>query len=214
MWLSWPMARSRSRTRRAESPMASPRCAAGSHWLTITGAPHHARRRHDAPHPARRTRHPALSAHVGKSVEDRRAEHPQLFEPLVGAQLIPEVERDVRLGATWRGGDAVDEAQQRPAEVPSEQIGRARHPGPRATLSAIALIRQHGVDQRRDMVRVPVLVQHAAAVERGGHGGGGVEPLRARACGTPRPAGRRSLRARSRTGTGRRRRSTPSAPRC
>ncbi len=36
-----PCARSRSRTRRALSPMASPRCAAGTHWLTIIGrSPH------------------------------------------------------------------------------------------------------------------------------------------------------------------------------
>ena len=31
---SWPWARSRSRTARALSPIASPRCAAGTHWLT------------------------------------------------------------------------------------------------------------------------------------------------------------------------------------
>ena len=62
-------------------------------------------------------------------LEDGRPEHPQFFEPLIGAQLVPEVEGDPGAGTTRRLGDALHETQQRPAEVsrePGSRLGEVR----------------------------------------------------------------------------------------
>ena len=89
-----PSSRSRSRTRRALSPIASPLCAAGTHWLTIMAVGRQRLDRCGRPDTAR-----------------------SLLELLRGVELVPEIERDLRLRRARLRQDLVDEPEQRAGEV-------------------------------------------------------------------------------------------------
>src|SRR5258708_23109224 len=86
------MGRSKSRTRRALAPIASPLCAAGTHWLTIM-------------------------RRLGQGLIDGRAIEPELFQLLRGVELPPEIEGHVRRRGAGRREGAIDEAEQRTREV-------------------------------------------------------------------------------------------------
>ena len=136
--------------RRALSPIASPRCAAGTHWLTIMAAPE------DHVSPSRSPR---------QRLVERRPVHPQLLELLGRVELLPEVERHVRRrrGAARRGSSST-----KPSRVPSKSLARSRSTAAscRRRSRPAARRRQDGVHQRRHVDRVLVVEQHAAAVHR------------------------------------------------
>src|SRR5512137_1254508 len=93
------MRRSRSRTRRALSPTASPWCAAGTHWLIRTTAL-------------------LRSGLLRQRPVQRGPELAQLLVAFGEAHLVPEARRDPA-GRSRRGAAHLfDEARQRAGEVP------------------------------------------------------------------------------------------------
>ena len=212
----WP--RSRSRTRRALSPIASPLCAAGTHWLmTIArqaeGSGRSAGRESGRIAPGLLPG-PAGSCRLGERAVGRRPELVQLLEPLAEIELIPEVEGD------WR---------RRLRRQRRHLARRSRAPGRRSRARAAAPAPRPATRARSRRPRRST----ATRVDQRGHAAPDPSPCRARrrrpsspappsrrrrppagARGTPRSAARRSPRARSRRGTDRRRRRAPRALRC
>src|SRR6185437_2527344 len=94
----YPAVLSISRMRRALSPMASPRCAAGTHWLMVR-----IDQRAAGPHPrrlslaagatgaARRLR--KAMRFLGQGTVDRRPIEPEIFEVVQRLELRPEIPR-------------------------------------------------------------------------------------------------------------------------
>ena len=140
----------------------------------------------------------------------RRPELPQLFEPLELLELLPEIPGDLGGLARRRGKRLLDKAEQGAAEVPAAQALQRgilrlddRILDPR--------IVQDGLHQPRDVEGVLCVVQHAAAVHRGRHGRRRVGQHRDVLVERLDDRHAETLRARSRRGTGRRRRTAPSA---
>ena len=192
---AWPMARSRSRTRRALSPMASPRCAAGTHWLID-----HARR--GGPRPADR---PVVAAHRTRPAGTGGSPRARSVERRTWSQ------KSKATGGGGRGGSASTRStkpQQRAGEVlrASSRASAASWPSTIASRRASSASTA-SIERARRATGSLSVVEDAAAVHRRRHRGGGVGQHRHAACGTPRSAARRSPRARSRRGRGRRPRS-------
>ena len=141
------MPRSRSRTRRALSPIASPLCAAGTHWLMIM---HQSALRQRLVDRTGRIRAGALRAPARRRTAARNRRRP---------------------AAAARAG--ADRSRRRtPAACrrsPSPAADRPRRAGPRRSRSCSAAIGQDRVHQRRHVHRILVVEQHAGAVHRRRH---------------------------------------------
>ena len=195
-------ARAAGRARaRALSPIASPRCAAGTHWLTTIVGP--AALPVDAAGPGGRR----------QGLVERRPEEPLRLEALDRVELLPEVPRHAVIAAA-RGAASTwsTNAQQRAAEVAAAQALERRV---LAGEDALLQRRRRRRRRRRARRRPPGRARRTARRRRPSSRAPPCAPAPApgSACRTPRRAARRSPRARSRTGRRRRRRSTPSAPR-
>ena len=110
--------------------MASPRWAAGTHWLTIIDRP------------ASRCRS-----------ERRWAVKPQLVELFTPLELIPEVKRDFGVRSSRRCEHLVHEREQRAAEVPALETVQRRVLAFNDAMLQLS-IAGHGVDQGRHVHRV------------------------------------------------------------
>src|SRR3954471_218954 len=178
---SCPMARSIPRTVRALSPIASPRCAAGTHWWIFTSEvrdPRSTPGRHRGATREFRI-YVRRSSDVGRRTSVvRRGERsirrrPELAQLLQACGLIehsPEVEWHLGRGARRRSADLIDEAEQRAAEILAE---KARERGVLRRddgLFHVAVV-QHRVHQARHVEGVLRLVEHAAAIHGGRHRG-------------------------------------------
>ena len=179
--------RSSSRTTRALSPIASPRCAAGTHWLMIMagiGIGLGVRRDRDCVDRSvgsRRASDPRLRARARSRArvfrqrpEQRRPELPQLLEPLELIELRPEVPRHLGRG---RGGPPRAAASTKRSSVPPKSF--AAQPRQRRVLRVEdrlfePAIVEDGGHEPGDLERILRVVQHAAAVHRRRHGGGRV----------------------------------------
>ena len=145
-----------SRTRRALSPMASPRCAAGTHWLMIIG--------------------PGVPGSVAarQGAIQRRAVLAELLQPFELVELRPEIERHLGRRARRRvRGPGRRSASSVPAKSFAASRSSAASCDSTIACSSAASLRI-GVHDLGDLRRILGVVEHAAAVHRRRHRGRGV----------------------------------------
>ena len=176
-------------------------CAAGTHWLTIIAV----------------SAESATTASVVRlerqRLIDRRPVQPELLE-LLGAASNCSQKSKATCGAAARAG-ARGSASTKPSSVPAKSFARSR--STRRVLAVDDRVLRASAFETIASIsaatceRILVVVQHAGAVHRRRAPPWPRRRGPAPACRTPRRAARRSLRARWRRGTDRRRRRTPTS---